>query len=325
MVFTAIVLSAAAQLPLHAPADRWELGSALLEYVAPKRITAPMHVTLPVKVSAYVCNVKLPHAETQEEAASCLESWIARSAVPSVDPDQASPDSSLCNRAFRGIGSLAGEDRYAMQSLSGKRNTTAQWARALWSSGHRPRFFFEAGAYNGLTMSNTLVFERCLNWTGVLIEASPIHYHALVQVESNRGHSHRVRAAPSCMEPGHVNISSGGTEATLAFQQTASRHGFTVPCVPLQLILSRLGMKRFDVFSLDVEGSELDVLKTLDLSETSAKLMIIEARNRQCGRICPKRDAVRALLASAGYTQVTGFQTGFLGKNDVFVPRGLHA
>ena len=297
----------------------------MLEYVAPKCIPAPMTVSLPVKVPPYVCNVELPRANTPEEAASCLESWMERSAAPSADLDQnqTSRFPSLCRRTFGGIGSLADEDRYAMQRLSSKRmqwNTTAKWARALWSSGQRPRFFFEAGAYNGLTRSNTLVFERCLNWTGVLIEASPIHYHNLIREESNRGHSHRVHAAPSCREPGYVNISSGGTEATLAFQQTASRHGFKVPCVPLQLILSRLGTMRFDVFSLDVEGFELEVLKTLDLSQTSAQLMIIEANNRQCGRTCPKRDAVRTLLAGAGYTLVEGFPTGFLGKNDVFVP-----
>ena len=117
-----------------------------------------------------------------------------------------------------------------------------------------------------------------------------------------------------------MNISSGGTESTLAFYRTASRRGFEVPCVPLQLILSHLGTFRFDVFSLDVEGYELEVLKTLDLSQTSAQLMIIEAKNRQCGGTCPKRDAVRTLLATAGYTRVEGFRSGFLGKNDVFTP-----
>lgn len=326
--FAIVVLSvAAAQLPLHASTNRWELGAAVLEYVTPKNIPVPMTVSLPVKASLKVCNVELPRADTREEAASCLESWMERSAAQSADHNHSLP--SLCRRTFGGVGSLAGEDRYAMQRLSSNskrmlRTTTAQWAHALWSSGQRPRFFFEAGAYNGLTMSNTLVFERCLNWTGVLVEASPIHYHNLVHAESNRGHSHRVHAAPNCREPGHVNISSGGTESTLAFHRTASRRGFEVPCVPLQLILSHLGTFRFDVFSLDVEGYELEVLKTLDLSQTSAQLMIIEAKNRQCGGTCPKRDAVRTLLATAGYTRVEGFRSGFLGKNDVFVPQMSH-
>ena len=34
-------------------------------------------------------------------------------------------------------------------------------------------FFIEAGGYDGETHSNTLYFEKYLNWTGLLIEANP--------------------------------------------------------------------------------------------------------------------------------------------------------
>jgi len=36
-----------------------------------------------------------------------------------------------------------------------------------------PQVFFEAGAVDGLTNSNTLFFERTLGWTGVCVEPSP--------------------------------------------------------------------------------------------------------------------------------------------------------
>ena len=34
-------------------------------------------------------------------------------------------------------------------------------------------FFIEAGAYNGVELSNTLYFEKNLGWTGLLVEPNP--------------------------------------------------------------------------------------------------------------------------------------------------------
>ena len=42
-------------------------------------------------------------------------------------------------------------------------------------------FFFEAGAYDGVIASNTLLFETRRNWTGLLVEANPDNYDALLQ------------------------------------------------------------------------------------------------------------------------------------------------
>ena len=36
----------------------------------------------------------------------------------------------------------------------------------------RPGRFVELGAYTGIDFSNTLVLERCFDWTGLLIEAN---------------------------------------------------------------------------------------------------------------------------------------------------------
>lgn len=41
-------------------------------------------------------------------------------------------------------------------------------------------FFIEVGAYDGLTMSNSLFFEKSRGWTGLLIEANPRAYRELL-------------------------------------------------------------------------------------------------------------------------------------------------
>ena len=41
-------------------------------------------------------------------------------------------------------------------------------------------FFFEAGAYDGVSVSNTLFFETQRNWNGLLVEANPDNYDQLL-------------------------------------------------------------------------------------------------------------------------------------------------
>ena len=45
-------------------------------------------------------------------------------------------------------------------------------------------FFFEAGAYDGVAVSNSLFFELQRGWTGLLVEAHPDNYESLL--EKNR-------------------------------------------------------------------------------------------------------------------------------------------
>ena len=43
----------------------------------------------------------------------------------------------------------------------------------------KPGSFVELGALDGTTFSNTLLLERCYNWTGLLIEANAENYEQL--------------------------------------------------------------------------------------------------------------------------------------------------
>ena len=49
--------------------------------------------------------------------------------------------------------------------------------------------------------------------------------------------------------------------------------------MPLTTLLNKLGIFHIDLFSLDVEGAELEVLRTLDLSTLSIKTLVIEMDN----------------------------------------------
>jgi hypothetical protein len=53
-----------------------------------------------------------------------------------------------------------------------------------------------------------------------------------------------------------------------------------IPCLPLASLLSRFGIFQIDFLSLDVEGAELAVLKSLNFNHVRIKVMCIETERR---------------------------------------------
>jgi FkbM family methyltransferase len=52
----------------------------------------------------------------------------------------------------------------------------------------------------------------------------------------------------------------------------------TVPCVSLTTVLRQFGIRHVAIFSLDVEGAEISVLRTIDWFEFSASFIIMDTR-----------------------------------------------
>jgi len=53
-----------------------------------------------------------------------------------------------------------------------------------------------------------------------------------------------------------------------------------LPCFSLNTIMKALGVNKIDMFSLDVKGGELEVLKTIDLKNLDIKTLVIEHHAR---------------------------------------------
>ena len=89
-----------------------------------------------------------------------------------------------------------------------------------------------------------------------------------------------------------------------------------LPCLPLGKVLSMFSIDRIDFFSLDVEGAELEVLKTLDFSKVHINVIAIEAD----GRNSQKDEDVRKLVLAHGFELDHSFSNQEAGKrNDWFV------
>ena len=96
----------------------------------------------------------------------------------------------------------------------------------------------------------------------------------------------------------HIVINHFDTQEFMSEKFRKSWYGTTdimpqgaeaVPCVALGSILQTFGISHVDFFSLDVEGAELEVLHTLDLSAVHVNFIAIE----QDGSNPTKDEAVR--------------------------------
>eukprot|EP00667_Euglena_gracilis_P028327 EG_transcript_35955 len=120
--------------------------------------------------------------------------------------------------------------------------------------GMRNRTFVEIGALDGILYSNTLYFERCLGWSGRLIEGSLHNFRQLKRHLPSRPLSKALQSAV-CQPPAitvEFLVGGGpmaGTQPTLAksFLNKWHQKGVTyeeVPCAPMSALLQ--GMTHID-------------------------------------------------------------------------------
>ena len=159
-----------------------------------------------------------------------------------------------------------------------------------WNLLGRPRsgFFFEAGAHDGKTLSNTFLLEA-MGWTGLLVEAHP---DLAEHCKRSRPKSHVVHAAlgidggPEFCEFQMVR-GAEGVDA-LSFSVAADSHRqrilreggkletVSVPCQSLNQLLAEMNAPQIDFFSLDVEGAEMMVLQGFDFDRWQPKVLSVE-------------------------------------------------
>jgi FkbM family methyltransferase len=174
--------------------------------------------------------------------------------------------------------------------------------------------YMEIGAHDGVRESNSRFYDLCLGWNGLLVEPHPKNYERTVQLRPN---AHHLGLAPSCnanetgiiLFPEHMYTSA-------AVNETGSK--IEIHCGPLQYYLDALGIHHIDFWSLDVEGSELKVLQTINFHRTNIDVIIVESANRMSHlpEIQQKVEDVRALLLREGYLMIASVK---VHKSDVFL------
>jgi FkbM family methyltransferase len=179
--------------------------------------------------------------------------------------------------------------------------------------GKRGGFFVEVGAGDGVSHSNTHVLEQSFGWIGICIEPNRWLYHALIR---NR----HCRCLNCCLyhREGKVeflemkNLVSGILDEYDPRHLRRIRAAFPVPedeegrpstvrkrARTMRSVLRECKAPRvIDYWSLDVEGSELAILKSFPFDEYQVRMLTVE-HNR-----LPVRHQIRKFLEAHGYERI---------------------
>jgi len=157
--------------------------------------------------------------------------------------------------------------------------------------------FIEAGANDGISQSNTYLFEKYFGWTGLLVEPNPIKFNecinnrpnsivenfALVSFNYNKetivGDFNQENWGESLS--GCVQDSGDWTDDSLEHERNLkmvhnANNMIEVQVTTINSLLKKHNFSNIDFFSLDVEGYEISVLGGLNFEEFRPKYMLIE-------------------------------------------------
>lgn len=181
--------------------------------------------------------------------------------------------------------SQQGEDRYLFEKYLNYQNG----------------FFIELGAMDGITYTNTLFFEQHLSWKGVLIEPTN-QYRGLLR---NRPNCYNFNFAISEIEGEVEFLGDGALGGMVHTMHDKHRNGWNldqnhqvekVKSIPIDKVLKGIEIERVDLFSIDVEGGELEVLKTFDWN-IPVYIVLIEVAKHDI----EKDEACREILRQNGF------------------------
>ena len=178
--------------------------------------------------------------------------------------------------------------------------------------GKKNGFFIESGAYNGEEISNSLFFEMKRNFTGLLVEPNRFNYKKLLGVNRKAfsiNACYSTSDLPMVVE--FVNADAMGAikhfypKAKLMQKQQKHTQWFTYQgeskalCLSFYSVLLAVGNPVVDYFSLDIEGAELPVLKTIPWDKVDIKVLSIE-----CQRQISRCNQIATFMNTVGYKLV---------------------
>lgn len=172
-------------------------------------------------------------------------------------------------------------------------------------------YFIELGANDGVSQSNTLFLEKYKNYKGVLIEPHPGNFEKCRNNRSEKNHFFMGACVSfdygqSTMDlifsnlmtvslNGETTIDDPGKHAREGekFLRGDTVYQFSAESKTLTDVLKQANAPaQIDLFSLDVEGAEIEVLKGIDFFKYRFKIICVETNNF---------DIINVFLTARGY------------------------
>lgn len=148
--------------------------------------------------------------------------------------------------------------------------------------GYKNGFYVDVGAHDGVSLNNTLYFETNNNWHGINIEPIKGVFDTLVKnrpddVNINCAVCNRDGEADFFLNEGYTEMLSGIIENYDArhlerlknenMEKSATTQIVKVNTKRLETIFDEQGVSHINYLSIDVEGAEFDVIKSINFDK----------------------------------------------------------
>jgi len=165
---------------------------------------------------------------------------------------------------------------------------------------YRNGYYVELGANDGIRQSNTYYFEKNLNWNGILVEPIKSKFIKCVKNRSKKnyifnnacvGFNFKDKVIKMIYSDLMTTVNDNRIKTNLDSQKHASDgekylqkndkiENFYADTVTLHQIFKKTNSpKLMDFLSLDVEGSEIEVLNGINFQEHNFKYILVESRD----------------------------------------------
>jgi FkbM family methyltransferase len=142
-------------------------------------------------------------------------------------------------------------------------------------------FFIEIGAFDGIKLSNTYFFES-IGWKGILVEPQPNQYDKLIVNRPNsKCYNVGIGMDSSDLE---LNIVQDADYETWSYVSNKENKEKNIPFKTQKIKVKSVKLNdiipseitKIDFISIDVEGMELDILKTIDWDKYFIEVVLLE-------------------------------------------------
>lgn len=164
-------------------------------------------------------------------------------------------------------------------------------------------FYVDIGAYDGIEFSNTYIFEK-IGWDGFCVEANPKTFDLL---KNNRKCDVYNYALSSTNDSKAKFLTSTVNMLDVLEMYKTDRHEnriiresnnnieyIEIPTITFDELMKNYNdIDYIDFMSLDIEGGELDILKTIDFNKYSFGVITVEINHNY--------EEIKQLMFSNGY------------------------
>lgn len=185
--------------------------------------------------------------------------------------------------------SQIGQDKWVNSILKNKKNG----------------YFIELGACDGLHLSNTLFFERHLEWNGICIEPNDNYFKELQKNRKCNISNELVSSTSNNIVDFSICEAGSGIIDNNVGPFTSRNTIVKKLTVTLESILDRFNSPSIiDYLSLDVEGHEYSILSTFPFNKYKFRCITVEHNAPHQGD--KQQMLIRDILEKNGYKYVKG-------------------